>query len=286
MKRFFLVAALLFAFCIYGYAQEEIDNSRFVAVYQYSCKTADKEGEAIVDIKNLALQVGNKASHCYSYLDYVRDFGEEEDNLTISESMAKYATEQYVIMPDVWVDFTEGKITTREDIYPNIYEVKTDRPKTDWVLTDDTCSICGYFCMSAEGILNGKQWKVFYTEEIPSTAGPWKLGGLPGLIVKATDKEKIHEFLLTDLKNVASPIEIDNAVPSIINVSEKKIISYRNQIYGNPKYAKDPYYYLPDINSTIRSVDVYKNDDNPIVKLNGHFFMLQEAHDYQPLELK
>lgn len=286
MKRIFLVITLLSAVSFSVCAQEDIDMSRFVAVYQYSCKTTDKDGKAIEDIKNLALQVGTKASRCYSYLDYVRDFGEEEENQTVSEDMLKYATEQYVIMPDVWVDFADGKITTREDIYPNIYEVNTDRPKIDWTLTDDTCTICGYSCMSAEGVFHGKQWKVYYTEEIPSTAGPWKLGGLPGLIVKATDNEQLHEILLTDLKNVASPIQIDKAVPSILKVSEKKMISYRNQVFGNPKYAKDPYYYIPNINSTIQSIDVYKNEDDAIVKLNGHFFMLQEAHDYQPLELK
>ncbi|WP_297063293.1 GLPGLI family protein, partial [uncultured Duncaniella sp.] len=38
----------------------------------------------------------------------------------------------------------------------------------------------------------GRNWTAWYTEEIPITDGPWKFGGLPGLILKVEDDKKEH----------------------------------------------------------------------------------------------
>lgn len=40
----------------------------------------------------------------------------------------------------------------------------------------------------AEGDFLGRKWQVWYAEDIPVNSGPWKLGGLPGLILEAKDE--------------------------------------------------------------------------------------------------
>lgn len=54
-----------------------------------------------------------------------------------------------------------------------------------WEISDSTASILGYDCQSATADYHGRKWKAWFSAEIPVPFGPWKLHGLPGLILKA-----------------------------------------------------------------------------------------------------
>ena len=58
-------------------------------------------------------------------------------------------------------------------------------PAISWELQDSVANICGHLCKSATGTFRGRTYLVFYAEDIPVSAGPWKLRGLPGLILQA-----------------------------------------------------------------------------------------------------
>ena len=54
-----------------------------------------------------------------------------------------------------------------------------------WELsTESTVTICGLQCTKATGTFRGRSYTAWFTPDIPSPAGPWKLGGLPGVILK------------------------------------------------------------------------------------------------------
>lgn len=55
-----------------------------------------------------------------------------------------------------------------------------------WTLIPDSTNvILGYDCNLAESDYHGRHWKAWFAPEIPLCFGPWKLHGLPGLILKA-----------------------------------------------------------------------------------------------------
>ena len=55
-----------------------------------------------------------------------------------------------------------------------------------WSMVNDSVkTILGYECFMAESDYHGRHWKAWFTPEIPMSFGPWKLHGLPGLILKA-----------------------------------------------------------------------------------------------------
>ena len=64
-----------------------------------------------------------------------------------------------------------------------MYE-ETIQPIT-WELQDSVANICCHLCRSASGTFRGRTYNVFYAEDIPVSSGPWKLSGLPGLILHA-----------------------------------------------------------------------------------------------------
>ncbi|MDR2906789.1 MAG: GLPGLI family protein [Bacteroidales bacterium] len=67
--------------------------------------------------------------------------------------------------------------------------------KPVWKISIDTCTIAGYRSQKATTHYGGRDWTVWFTHEIPVSEGPWKLRGLPGLILKAETAD--GEFLLT-----------------------------------------------------------------------------------------
>ena len=56
-----------------------------------------------------------------------------------------------------------------------------------WEMISGDTTIVGYPCKKAKTAFRGRTWIVWYAMDIPYHDGPWKLYGLPGLILKAYD---------------------------------------------------------------------------------------------------
>lgn len=79
----------------------------------------------------------------------------------------------------------------------------------EWNMTDSTKTILGYECAGAEAYYHGRHWHVFFTPEVPLPEGPWKLCGLPGIILEAKDSTGQYSFTADGLE------EYPTAVPPI-----------------------------------------------------------------------
>ena len=258
-------------------AQEAIYTAQFVAVYDYECRTQDAEGTPVTDRMQLAVQVGRTVTKSMPLSAYQRT-----DEITSADAAMEFQ-EAMLHMPTVWTGYPEGQTTVREFIFPHDYEGYEPTPDIAWTLTDNTLTIGGYYCQTATCKFRGVAWTVCYTEEIPSSAGSWRLRGLPGLIVKA--ESEAHTFCLTELRKEASSITAPEHRPDVQRMKYAKLLKHRNEIYGNRQYAKNPTYYVPDLGGSINNMDVLNHDGQQLVFANGHP-LLTEAHVYQPLELK
>ncbi|MDY3339414.1 GLPGLI family protein [Riemerella anatipestifer] len=65
-----------------------------------------------------------------------------------------------------------------------------------WKLVDETKIVNSFSCKKAELRFKGRDWIAWYSTEIPFPYGPYKFGGLPGLIIKMTDKKGEYDFEL------------------------------------------------------------------------------------------
>lgn len=264
--------------------QDSIDSSTLMAVYDYRCMTQDAEGETVVDGMRLCLQVGTHCSRCFPYRKFERDMASENRNymdgyFMDDEEQNTLTTESYCFMPEVWRNYPEGKMTVRDAIPPFIYEAQEALESTRWKLSEDTLTVCGYLCKKATCELHGRKWTVRYSEEIPTSAGPWKLCGLPGLIVEAECEGGIHRFTLTDIQRTATTIYLESS--AITNkTSGKNLIQNRNKVFGSRLYIKDPLYYAHESMKTADKV-FCKNG----MLINGTY-VNDKPHAYQALELK
>ncbi|MCY3998429.1 MAG: GLPGLI family protein [Flavobacteriaceae bacterium] len=74
--------------------------------------------------------------------------------------------------------------------------LKEDMGIIEWNLQSESKQINGFNCQKANGKFGGRDYTVWYTNEIPINIGPWKLDGLPGAIVEGSDSKEVS-FLLS-----------------------------------------------------------------------------------------
>ncbi|MBR5350389.1 MAG: GLPGLI family protein [Prevotella sp.] len=89
----------------------------------------------------------------------------------------------------------KGLLRVYTGIFNNgMYIYEESIPTQDWQLEEGDSVVCGYTCNKATTTFQGRTWNVWYTLDIPYSEGPWKLGGLPGLILKVTDTTGEFDF--------------------------------------------------------------------------------------------
>ena len=83
----------------------------------------------------------------------------------------------------------EKKIITVDKIGMTDYLIPEDFPLINWQISNETKEIGGYSCQLARGSFGGRKYTAWFTTELPFSYGPWKLHGLPGLILQASDSK-------------------------------------------------------------------------------------------------
>ena len=150
-----------------------------------------------------------------------------------------------------------GRITT-ENIYTYLVEkerytvkrfhldnyiIKEALPAIHWKIQNETKKINGYDCQKATGICKGREYTAWFASDIPVSFGPWKLHGLPGLILEAYDNHLWISFTCvqvevgkTDLTdaNLAIPAGIKATQTEYFNmINASKLGIVGNIISGN-----------------------------------------------------
>ena len=115
--------------------------------------------------------------------------------------------------------------------------VNTDRFKIiqnitfNWHIETETAMIQGKKCQLATVEYKGRKYNAWFTNEIPISEGPYKFGGLPGLIVKIEDIKKQH---IWELKAIEKFRHIKLNLSAYIPVTESQ---YKKAVED---YIRDP----------------------------------------------
>lgn len=185
------------------------ENMEFV--YDYRC-CVDTTGslEDNISSDNMLLQIGpDGLSKFSSYKNLTVDsilMRSTQEQIADAAIEGKLSTGEFMTIYKNW---PAGRLTHTEKICQDWFRYEEEMPTLDWELTDSVATVLGYQCQSARCKFRGREWTVFYTEDIPLMEGPWKLHGLPGLIMRASDAKGHYTFECIGIKSKADrPITI------------------------------------------------------------------------------
>ena len=101
-------------------------------------------------------------------------------------------------------DRSKGMINAHEMIFINKYRYTEPIPQQQWTMAQGDSTILGYTCHKATTRFRGRDYIAWYTEEIPFPYGPFKFGGLPGLITCIYDTQREHIYTLVGFEKAPS----------------------------------------------------------------------------------
>lgn len=186
--------------------------------------------------EEMILYAGNEASLYTSYTKMKQDsanakkFEEAQrtGNMQINLGVLQaYTNEEVYFVPG------EKKLILTRPFNYNNYAIEDDRPAISWQILRDTAVIEGYACQKATGSFRGRVYTVWFTTDLPYDAGPWKLQGLPGLILKAIDEKSEVMFLCKSVETAVpghpSLFPPRNAIATSQKEFDRMVTAYREQ---------------------------------------------------------
>lgn len=169
----------------------EIDKAQLVVDYRFS-KDDPTDTDNSNTGCNIRMLVGDKIlmqKDLCLYYDHLIQTKRIPDIL-LTECRDAAGVRPSNLFSDIIFDLKEHIMTVRccDYFHDNIVVSYTQpTPEFQWRIYDDEKKISGYKCKKATAQYGGKLWEVWFTVEIPVPFGPWKLNGLPGLILEASD---------------------------------------------------------------------------------------------------
>ena len=194
------------------FSQEKVlDNAYLKCQYEYTLQSDTLSGKTRDDL--LILQIGENISKCYSHYSNQIDsidalpngdniIGKMIDNAMKSGEFFKGNYPHKRMKTYVYKNYPTGKMTITDGLSLQDFIYEDDLNAQQWEIRDSTKTILNYSCQMAACNFRGRQWTAWFTTDIPVSDGPWKLSGLPGLIMEAYDKGNQYVFTIVGIQKV------------------------------------------------------------------------------------
>jgi GLPGLI family protein len=173
-----------------------------------------------------------------------------------TNSLQKFTPEQ------IFTDKTASQVLELRLFMRTNYIIKERLPEINWSIKEEVKTIGDYSCQKAEAIFRGRAYTAWFCADLPYNFGPWKLSGLPGLILEAYDNKQHIKFefqsLELNIPNVAYIGVPKNSVETTHAELEKTI----NAIRENPSLASNSLGLK--VSTPGRRLDKLKKPNNPI----------------------
>jgi GLPGLI family protein len=228
--------------------RETIDTVLFTVQYEMT-SIADTSHRDRQEQEMMMLKVGAKSSVFYSYAKYLADSVVEAEAAAgasigaIAERLREY---QSRVNYKIYKNYPAGKVTTLDQLTMNRYRCEEKNDVPQWQLLTDTATILSYPCRKAACRFRGRDYEAWFTLDIPRDEGPWKLHGLPGLILRAQDARREYVFECVALVQAKAGETIAYGASGYEPVSRRDL----NRQYE--RYVADPIGYVTSSSPNVK----------------------------------
>lgn len=211
------------------YSQTNYELSNYNIIYDYKIVRNVKKPEKTKTGLAL-LQIGKRYNKFVDYnqigtdsilesFSHLPTIKTNEFNQIMSQSFKSAFKYQLILKKE------NDELTFVDRISPNDFLYKETLPKLDWKLLNDTKQILNYTAKKAIVKYGGRNWTAWYTEDIPLQYGPYKFGGLPGLILEIYDDKEHYHFTANSINQNPKQIYLSQGDKTPITV--KKVEFYK-----------------------------------------------------------
>jgi GLPGLI family protein len=198
MKKQLILCMLLMAAALGAFAQKT-DTARMLIHYKFTW-VRDTVNRAHPYTENMVLYFGKNAGAYRSYdgivykAQFKKAFAEaaaaSPDGRPMINRHGVGSPVEYYQYPN------EQKLVIMDQLMVNSYAISGPMPVIHWKTSGDTATFGGLHCQKATCHFKGRDYTVWFCPDLPVHTGPWKLNGLPGVIVDARDtkNEVIFQF--------------------------------------------------------------------------------------------
>lgn len=157
----------------------------------------------------------------------------EDREAILNSSPLGHAVNLYVIRD-------KGIFKVWDKSYVEYHKYSEPIENRDWTIVEDSTKIIlDYDCIMATTYYHGRHWTVWFTPEVPVDAGPWKLLGLPGLILEAVDNTSQHHFTANGIQAVNMKIPKVYEPYSYEKTTRQEFLKLCRYGYDNPQGISD-----------------------------------------------
>ena len=221
MSRY-LLFLLLFITLVYNKAQ----SIRFE--YELNCKndTLSKSFQKF----NTALEITPTEKKYYDMDVYRYDSiqsGQANMTTNFSQNLLKLKSDQIN--------------QTFHRIFEDWYKIKSE-DKFSWKIIEEKKKEKNYNLQKAITNFGGREWSAWFTTDIPIPEGPYKFGGLPGLIVEIYDSKNHYHYNLVKITKLSKSSDTSNilenrkgqkAIDVTLKTYNKLLLDYYNEPFKN-----------------------------------------------------
>ena len=203
---------LLASLAVQAAAREPVlDRAHMKCLYRYVYLNDTLTGKTKDDL--LILQIGTRISKCFSHYSNQVDslsalpngdmiIGKMIDDAMNSGEFMRGNYPHKRMKAYIYKNYPDGRITVTDGLILQDYRYVDSLHTQTWTMGDSTREVLGYTCQQATADFRGRHWTAWFATNIPVSDGPWKLGGLPGLILEAYDEGQQHVFTAVGLERV------------------------------------------------------------------------------------
>lgn len=215
------------------------DNMEFEYKVLYDLKyQLDSLDKSSSKIETMVLLIGDDSSKFSSFGKHIKDsiLNEYKDKPRTPENFSEYKSK----VPDfnhkyvIYKNYLKEKIFFTEKIAGDNFLYKEPINDLKWEIKDDLKNILGYNVQKAVTKFRGREYIAWFAKEIPLSNGPYKFGGLPGLIIKIHDINNYYVFELKAFKKLKDSVLEEMEMSNLVLSNRDEFVQLKKDYKQNP----------------------------------------------------